>query len=251
MFEFSLVNCSSAHTTPLPFATLFSQLRLSGTTSQIAFAPSTVPNSPRRRVEFSADALRDNLRRLTAVESRSLVIDLRCDAYGYGASWVRAAAEVEGCDRFLTDDNPLEPIPSTTGELFGLSAGRPVATLIGEIVAVKSITSGESVSYGYTWTAQRTTQLALVSLGYADGVPRSGSNVASAQIGGASVPVVGRIAMDQLVLDVTNCSVVVGDNALFWSHPDEIAVWAGSATRDPLSLVAGLSWRVEREWIAE
>jgi alanine racemase len=123
--------------------------------------------------------------------------------------------------------------------------------LIGEIVAVKSITSGESVSYGYTWTAQRTTQLALVSLGYADGVPRSGSNVASAQIDGVSVPVVGRIAMDQLVLDVTDCPVVVGDNALFWSHPDEIAVWAGSATRDPLSLVAGLSWRVEREWIAE
>ena len=176
------------------------------------------------------------------------MVDLRCDAYGFGASWVRATAESEGCDRFLTDDNVLDPIPPTTSELFGISAGLPVATLIGEIVALKSINSGESVSYGYTWTAERPTHLALVSLGFADGVPRSGSNVTSARVNGVSAPVVGRIAMDQMVLDVTESPAELGDDVHFWSNHDEIAAWAKSANRDALSLVAGLSWRVERDW---
>jgi alanine racemase len=242
------VNCSSALTTPLQFATLSSPPLSSGTTSQIAFAPSTVPNSPRRRVQFSVDALRENLRRLTEGGPESLVVDLRCDAYGFGASWVRATAESVGCDKFLTDDNVLDPIPPTTSELFGLSAGLPVATLIGEIVAMKSINSGESVSYGYTWTAERPTLLALVSLGFADGVPRSGSNVTTARVNEVSAPVVGRIAMDQLVLDVTEIPAELGDDVQFWSNHDEIAAWAKSANRDALSLVAGLSWRVERDW---
>jgi len=207
-----------------------------------------VPNSPRRRVEFSADALRANLLRLREKESNP-VIDLRCDAYGFGASWVREAAESAGCHRFLTDENPLEPIPPLTSQLFGLSDGLPVATLVGEVVALKSIASGESVSYDYTWTAERPTRLALVSLGFADGVPRAGSNIASARIDGRLARVVGRIAMDQLVLDVTDIPASVGSDAHFWTSNDEIAVWAESARRDSLSLVAGLSWRVEREWV--
>ncbi len=207
-----------------------------------------MPNSPRRRVVFSTDALRANLQGLIERHGASLVLDLRCNAYGYGSSWVRESAEQLGCSQFVTDDNPHDPIPASTPELFGLSSGIPVATVIGEVVALKTIDAGESVSYGYTWTASRETQLALVSLGFADGIPRAGSNTGFARIGGARVPVVGRIAMDQLVLNVTDTTVAVGDDTQLWTSHDDITVWAGAAAKDPLSLVSGLSWRVERDW---
>lgn len=226
-----------------------SQLLSNGTTSQIAFAPSTVPNSPRRRVQFSYDALRSNLHELLSSHGPELVIDLRCDAYGFGTTWVRDAAEELGLSRFLTDDDPLAPVAESTRHLFGLTAGRAVATVIGEVVAVKTIDSGEPVSYGNTWVSTRTTDLALVSLGFADGMPRSGSNSAHVSVNGHESPIVGRIAMDQLVLDVTGRSVSVGDDACVWSTVDNTAVWSSATGRDPLSLVAQLSWRVEREWV--
>lgn len=207
-----------------------------------------MPNSPRRRVEFSTDALRSNLQGLIERHGASLVLDLRCNAYGYGLSWVRECAEQLGCSQFITDDNPHDPIPATTAELFGLSSGIPVATVVGEVVGLKTIDAGESVSYGYTWTASRESRLALISLGFADGIPRAGSNTGFARIHGARVPVVGRIAMDQLVLDVTDTVATVGDDAQLWTSHDDITVWAAVAAKDPLSLISGLSWRVERDW---
>jgi alanine racemase len=209
-----------------------------------------VPNSPRRRVEFSTDALRSNLVELIEQHHNNLVVDLRCNAYGYGSTWVREAAEQLGCSQFITDDSPYDPIPETTTDLVGLSSGLPVATVIGEVVALKTIPIGESVSYGYTWTATRESRLALVSLGFADGIPRAGSNTGFARIGGQPVPVIGRIAMDQLVLDVTDIDVAIGDDVNLWTSHGEIAVWAVAAAKNPLSLISGLSWRVEREWVA-
>jgi alanine racemase len=252
MFEFdcSRANCSSAHTTLTRSVTHCSQLLWNGTTKPIAFATNTVPNnSPRRRVEFSRSALDSNLAALAA-SSIDAIIDLRCDAYGHGADWVRDAAESHGFDSFLADDEPFAPIPSATTAIFGINGGARVATLSAEIVAVKHIAAGEHVSYGYTWTADRSSQLGLVSLGFADGLPRAGSNVATMTIEGHRVPVVGRIAMDQCVVDITDLSVTVGSTVSLWDSVDSIAEWSTCARRDPLSLVSGLSWRVERSWVS-
>jgi alanine racemase len=249
-FDFNLANFSSVHTTPRKFATPCSRLLSNGTTSQIAFALSTVGNSPRRRVVFSADALRSNLHELIGAEGSKLVVDLRCDAYGFGASWVREQSENAGVSHFLIDDNTLSPPPPTTAALFGLTSGSPVAVVHGEVVALKHIVPGDAVSYGYTWTATRDTRLALVALGFADGVPRSGSNSGRVRINDVSVPVVGRIAMDQLVVDVTDAHVDIGDDAMLWSKRDDINSWTNADGPDPLSLIARLTWRVEREWVA-
>jgi alanine racemase len=54
--------------------------------------------------------------------------------------------------------------------------------------------------------------------------------------------------MDQLVLDATDTTVAVGDAAELWTSHDDITVWAGAAAKYPLSLVSGLSWRVDRDW---
>ncbi len=197
-------------------------------------------------MEFSRSALERNLSTLTT--AAEIVVDLRCDAYGFGADWVRSAAEDAGCAAFLTDDTPREPVPPTTATLLGLTAGSPVARIVGEIVSLKHIEPGDSVSYGYTWTAPRPSTLALVTLGFADGIPRSGSNGALVSIADSSVPIVGRIAMDQFVADVTDLAVSVGELATLWDSVSAVTQWHTHTGRDPLSLVAGLSWRVERVW---
>lgn len=206
----------------------------------------TAPNSsPLRRVSFSESALRSNLA-LLASSNTSAVIDLRLDAYGHGSDWVRGIAGDYGFTSFL--DSGDDEIHETTREIYGVTSGTPVASVSGEVVSIKHIESGDAVSYGYTWTAARPTQLALVSLGFADGLPRAGSNTCSFVVGDATVPVVGRIAMDQCVLDVTGLTVSVGDIATTWTTSDNTAAWASTSSREPLSLVAGLTWRVQREW---
>ena len=205
-------------------------------------------SAPLRLVEFSRAALNSNLERLLTTDPDA-IIDVRCDAYGHGADWVEDAARVLGFVSFLTDDVPTESIPESTAIVYGLDDGERVAVLAGEVVALKSIAAGESVSYGYTWTAATQTELALVSLGFADGLPRHGSNSGTMTIDGNNVPVVGRIAMDQCVLDVTGHTVTLGERAHVWDSTESLNQWAMASGRDPLSLVANLSWRVEREWL--
>lgn len=207
-----------------------------------------MPNqSPIRRVEFSRSALESNLSALME-SAEDAVIDLRCDAYGFGADWVRTVAEDAGCAAFLCDDTPREPVPPTTTALLGLTAGTSVARVIGEVASLKHIEPGDSVSYGYTWTASRPSTLALVTLGFADGIPRAGSNGALVSIADSSVPISGRIAMDQFVADVTDLPVSVGDLAVLWDSTAAVTQWHTHTGRDPLTLVAGLSWRVDRVW---
>lgn len=89
----------------------------------------------------------------------------------------------------------------------GVAAGagvrlRPVMRLRAQLVNVKRVRAGATVSYGATWTADRDTVLGLVPLGYADGIPRHASNAAEVEVGGRRVPVRGRICMDQFVVDL-------------------------------------------------
>jgi alanine racemase len=88
----------------------------------------------------------------------------------------------------------LNPVP-TDDDL------RPAMTLRSTVVLVKRVPAGESVSYGHIWTAARDTTLALVPVGYADGVPRTLSGRMSVWLDGQRRPVVGRVCMDQLVVD--------------------------------------------------
>ncbi len=206
-------------------------------------------NSPLRVVEFSAGALVENLRDIALSEGEDCVVDVRLDAYGHGSDWVRGIAEPLGFLRFLTDDESSHPISSATRRIYGVTGGRPVATVRGEVVAMKNIVAGDSVSYGYTWTATRDTQLALVSLGFADGLPRRGSNRVHATVAETSRPQVGRIAMDQLVIDITDVPTAVGDTVTFWDHQSPLSEWVEAFGGEPLSLVSRLGIRVERRWL--
>ncbi|MCV7378911.1 alanine racemase [Mycobacterium alsense] len=107
----------------------------------------------------------------------------------------------------------LSPVPEL-GDM-GLV---PAMTVKCAVALVKSIRAGESVSYGYTWTASRDTTLALLPIGYADGVFRSLGGRLDVLINGRRRPGVGRICMDQFVVDLGPgpADVVEGDEAILF-----------------------------------
>jgi alanine racemase len=80
---------------------------------------------------------------------------------------------------------------------------REVVSMFGPILQVRRVRAGVPAGYGATWRASTDAVLATVGIGYADGYPRALGNRAFAMVGGVRVPVVGRVSMDSLILDVT------------------------------------------------
>lgn len=107
----------------------------------------------------------------------------------------------------------LSPIPER-GDM-GL---RPAMTLKCPVALVRSVRAGEGVSYGHTWIADRDTTVALLPLGYADGIYRTLSGRFDVLIKGRRRRSVGRICMDQFVVDLGPgpCDVVEGDEAILF-----------------------------------
>jgi alanine racemase len=99
---------------------------------------------------------------------------------------------------------------------------RPAMTLRGRVAMVKRVPAGEGVSYGHEWTTPRDTMLALVPVGYADGVPRRLGGRMQVLLGAALRPVVGRVSMDQVVVDCEDgVGVREGDTAVFFGPGDD------------------------------
>jgi len=94
---------------------------------------------------------------------------------------------------------------------------RPVLSLKARIALVKDLHRGEGAGYGHQFKAERDTKIAVASIGYADGLPRSLSNgVGTVLVHGHIAPIVGRICMDQTLLDITDIPAVMpGDIAVF------------------------------------
>lgn len=90
---------------------------------------------------------------------------------------------------------------------------RAAMSVRARIATVKRVPAGHGVSYGLTWTAPTETSLALLPLGYADGLPRT-TRGAQVQIAGRRYPIVGRIAMDQCVIDVGDAPIEAGAEAI-------------------------------------
>ncbi len=107
----------------------------------------------------------------------------------------------------------LSPIPER-GDM-GL---RPAMTLKCPVALVRSVRAGDGVSYGHTWIADRDTTLALLPIGYADGVYRTLSGRMNVLINGRLRPNVGRICMDQFVVDLgpDASDVTDGDEAILF-----------------------------------
>lgn len=138
----------------------------------------------------------------------------------------------------------------TTAAELGL---RPAMTLRGRVAAVRRIEAGTGASYGHVWRASRPTTLALVPLGYADGVPRQASGRGEVWLAGARRPVVGRIAMDQFLVDVGDDEVAVGDEVVLFGDPATGAPsaddWGDAADTIGYEIVTRIGPRVPRRYV--
>jgi alanine racemase len=98
---------------------------------------------------------------------------------------------------------------------------RPAMTFRSSVVHAKRTPAGEAVSYGQTWTAEQDTTLALVPVGYADGVPRGLSGRLEVFVAGHRRPVVGRVCMDQILVDCGDDPVQPGDEVILFGPGDQ------------------------------
>ena len=155
-----------------------------------------------------------------------------------------------GCVRIGIGIYGLSPFDDRSSAELGL---RPAMTLRGAVAAVRRVPAGKGVSYGYAFRAERETTLALVPLGYADGVPRQASGAGPVVIGGRRHTVAGRIAMDQFVVDVGDTPVAVGDEAVLFGDPTlgvpSATEWADAAGTINYEIVTRVGPRVPRRQV--
>ena len=94
---------------------------------------------------------------------------------------------------------------------------KPVMQLQAEIIAIQSLQAGEQVGYGGTWTCPEAMKIGVIALGYGDGYPRLLSSVGRVSLHGQLVPVVGRVSMDMITIDLsTQPQAKVGDVVSMW-----------------------------------
>jgi alanine racemase len=144
----------------------------------------------------------------------------------------------------LYGQNPFENMELTGVDL------RPAMRVIAKAAGFKRVQAGQGVSYGYRYVAERATNLVLVPFGYGEGMPRV-SEGAEVQIGGKNYPVVGRVAMDQFVVEVGDDQIALGSDVVIFGDPskgepsvDALALSAKTINYEIITRIGGRAQRV-------
>jgi len=182
----------------------------------------------------------ENLRQLQKFQAKTAAMHLERSMANSGAimglkashfDWVRPGIMLYGGSTSGTHDPTLKP---------GM-------TLTAPIIAVKSVTAGESVGYGSSWRAETDTRIAVVGIGYADGYPRELPTGTPVLINGERCSIVGRVSMDMITVELpARLAVNVGERAVLFGDKlfvDDVASHIGTLG---YTLMSGLTARVER-----
>lgn len=147
----------------------------------------------------------------------------------------------------------LSPAPDVvTSTELGLT---PAMSLRAQALLTKEIAPGDGVSYGHTFVADRPMRVALVPLGYGDGIPRHASSTAQVLVHGARGRILGRVCMDQVVVEapaetVTGETILVfGPGAEGEPTAQDWAEWCGTISYEIVTRIGGNAARAERRWI--
>ena len=145
----------------------------------------------------------------------------------------------------------LSPGPEVgTAASLGL---RPAMRLTARLALVKQVPAGQGVSYAHRYTTDRATTLALVPLGYADGVPRHATNLGPVQINGRRFTVSGTVCMDQFVVDVGELPVAAGDDVVLFGPGDDgeptAEDWAAAIGTINYEIVTRIGPRIPRRYL--
>ncbi len=133
-----------------------------------------------------------------------------------------------------------------TGLFTGLE---PVHTLKASVIQIKTLREGESVGYNRQFIANKPTKIAIVSIGYADGLPYT--NNLYAFVNGRIVPVLTKPFMDLCVIDISEVDVVVGDEVVFYGEEIRLEEVAQNVGESPYTLISKVSQRIPRVYIYE
>ncbi|GAA1853106.1 alanine racemase [Actinomadura bangladeshensis] len=141
----------------------------------------------------------------------------------------------------------LTPVPRLGA--FGL---RPAMTLVADAALVKRVPAGRGVSYGHTYTTREATNLAVVPVGYGDGIPRHGSNLLEVLAGGRRRTIAGRVCMDQFVIDLGDDRLSAGDEVILFGPGDRgeptAQEWADALGTISYEIVTRIGSRVPRAY---
>ena len=131
----------------------------------------------------------------------------------------------------------------------------PAMELISHITHIKELEEGRGVSYGHTYITNKRTKIATIPVGYADGYPRCLSNKGYVLINGKKCPIIGRICMDQMMIDITGLDVSVGDDVILFGSDGvntiSVEEVANNAYSFNYELICGISRRVPRAYFID
>ncbi len=123
---------------------------------------------------------------------------------------------------------------------------KPVMQLSGQVMQIREIEKGVTLSYGASYAAEKDMNIALICVGYGDGLPRALSNQGYAEFQNQHLPIVGRICMDYCLLDITHSDLKVGDSVTFWGESLSPNIVAEMLDTIPYTLMTGINQRVRR-----
>ena len=180
---------------------------------------------------------------------------------GYNFKYIHCCNSAASALRHSDCGNLIRPgiilygLPPASGLNIGYTP-KPVMSIKSSVSMVKNISAGDSVNYGRTFTATEKTRVATVPIGYADGYPRMLSNKGKVIINGKYAPIVGRICMDQMTVDISNIDnvdigttvTVVGSDGDLNITFDDIADICGTISYE---IMCNVSIRMPRVYIKD
>jgi len=153
-----------------------------------------------------------------------------------GRNWIRPGLMLYG----------VSPLIGRTAGDCGLL---PAMTFEGSILTVRELGEGASVGYGAEWRAGRDSRIGVVNVGYADGYPWRLSNRATVRVAGMAVPVIGRVSMDMIGIDLTEVPEAgPGDAVVLWGQDLSVEGLAELVGTSPYELLTGVGTRVRRQY---
>jgi len=214
------------------------EARVTGIWSHLALAADPDPLSTvSQQVAFESGVARARERGLAPTQ---LHLANSAAALEHGSTWfdvVRCGASVYG-------------IETVRGVSHGLE---PAMRVVSRVSQLRQVPAGTGVSYGHAYVTRNATTLALVPVGYGDGIPRNLSSGGEVVIGGRRYPIVGAISMDQLVVDIGDSPVALGAEVVLLGSPGlgepDAQEWADVTGTIAHEILTGLGGRMTRRHI--
>ncbi|MFT5572051.1 MAG: alanine racemase [Cryomorphaceae bacterium] len=137
----------------------------------------------------------------------------------------------------------ISPTLGISAQSLGL---QPVMTFKSQLISVKTLPSGSSIGYGSTYVLDQDSRVGIVAVGYGDGYPRHAPSGTPVLVNGVLLPLVGRVSMDMIAIDLGALPAKVGDEVVLWGEGNPIEKIAAAAGTIAYELSCGILPRVQR-----